>query len=507
MRKTRRQPATVPLDAPEAEWSKALERERALKTLPPGPVGRAEIARLEQTLQLSRTQIYRLVRAFRATPLPRSLLLKPPGPRAGARRLPAEVEQVIAEHLRSRYFQRERPSVAAVHGEIIRDCARQQLARPSLTAVRARIAAWPERAAVVAREGGKAARARYDPVQPGCQPALPLDRVQIDHTQVDVHLVDSVHRLPIGRPWLTVLLDVATRMVLGMHLTLEAPSSAGVALALAHAVAPKQAWLEARDLDLPWPASGLPKTLHLDNAAEFHALALRRGCQQYGIEIQYRPPGRPHFGGHIERLMGTLMRRLQALPGTSFSNVAARGDYPSETRAALSLEELERIIALEILGPYHHERHGGLGEPPIAAWSRGILQRAPSYPVDCQAFRFDFLPCAERIVRRDGIKLFGITYFDRTLAHLVSRIPVKRLIRYDPDDLSAIYVLMPNQEYQRVPYAQLGHPPVSLWEYQAARKVLRQRGRHAVNEQAAFLAIDEQRRVVNAATVSNELKN
>lgn len=174
---------------------------------------------------------------------------------------------MIAEHLRTRYFQREQPSVTAVHGEIIRDCARQQLARPSLTAVRARIAAWPERAAVVAREGGKAARARYDPVQPGCQPALPFHRVQIDHTRVDVHLVDSVHRLPIGRPWLTLLLDVATRMVLGMHLTLEAPSSAGVALALAHAVAPKQAWLEARDLDVPWPASGLPKTLHLDRGA------------------------------------------------------------------------------------------------------------------------------------------------------------------------------------------------------------------------------------------------
>lgn len=78
MQKARLQPATVPHDAPEAEWSKALERERALKTLPPGPVGRAEIARLEQTLQLSRTQIYRLVRAFRAAPQSAAQATRPP---------------------------------------------------------------------------------------------------------------------------------------------------------------------------------------------------------------------------------------------------------------------------------------------------------------------------------------------------------------------------------------------------------------------------------------------
>jgi hypothetical protein len=58
------------------------------------------------------------------------------------------------------------------------------------------------------------------------------------------------------------------------------------------------------------------------------------------------PPATPRFGGHIERLMGTLMTRVHALPGTTGSNVAARGNYPSEARAILTLCEFERILAL-----------------------------------------------------------------------------------------------------------------------------------------------------------------
>jgi hypothetical protein len=37
--------------------------------------------------------------------------------------------------------------------------------------------------------------------------------------------------------------------------------------------------------------------------------------------------GRPHFGGHIERLIGTVMGAVHLLPGTTFANVTkkARG--------------------------------------------------------------------------------------------------------------------------------------------------------------------------------------
>ncbi len=62
----------------------------------------------------------------------------------------------------------------------------------------------------------------------------------------------------------------------------------------------KDLWLCDRELEMAWPACGLPELLHLDNAPEFRSEALERGTREYGINLLYRPIGRPHFGGHIE---------------------------------------------------------------------------------------------------------------------------------------------------------------------------------------------------------------
>jgi putative transposase len=66
--------------------------------------------------------------------------------------------------------------------------------------------------------------------------------------------------------------------------------------------------------------SGLPHMIHVDNAKEFHSEALVRGCQEYGIIIDHRLRRQPQLGGHIERLIGTMMGAVHLLPGTTFSN-------------------------------------------------------------------------------------------------------------------------------------------------------------------------------------------
>lgn len=66
----------------------------------------------------------------------------------------------------------------------------------------------------------------------------PLERVEVDHTLCDVHLVDAAGK-PIGRPWLTLLVDHYSGAVLGYHLSLDPPSSASVIAALKHAILPK----------------------------------------------------------------------------------------------------------------------------------------------------------------------------------------------------------------------------------------------------------------------------
>ena len=124
------------------------------------------------------------------------------------------------------------------------------------------------------------------------------------------------------------------------------PSTISVAMALAQCVAPKDLWLADRELTFQWPVSGLPDLVYMDNSKEFHAEALRSAAQEYGIDLEYRPKGLPHFGGHIERLIGTMMGAVHLIPGTTFSNVAERGVYPSAKKAVMTLSELERWFAL-----------------------------------------------------------------------------------------------------------------------------------------------------------------
>jgi putative transposase len=94
---------------------------------------------------------------------------------------------------------------------------------------------------------------------------------------VDVAVVDEQHRLPIGRPYITVAIDVFSRAIVGMVVTLEPPSALSVGLCLTHMAAGKRAWLERIGVDVAWPMSGKPAELYLDNAAEFKSEALRRG--------------------------------------------------------------------------------------------------------------------------------------------------------------------------------------------------------------------------------------
>ena len=63
--------------------------------------------------------------------------------------------------------------------------------------------------------------------------------------------------------WLTLdlALDDHTRRVLGLHLSLDAPSATAAALAVAKAVLPKADWPSAHDINLVWPMHGPPQVV------------------------------------------------------------------------------------------------------------------------------------------------------------------------------------------------------------------------------------------------------
>jgi hypothetical protein len=82
--------------------------------------------------------------------------------------------------------------------------------------------------------------------------------VQIDHTKLDVIVVDEEQRLPIGRPWITLAIDVYSRMVLGFYISLDPPGAIATSLCIAHAALPKETRLAKRGIVGSWPCWGFP---------------------------------------------------------------------------------------------------------------------------------------------------------------------------------------------------------------------------------------------------------
>lgn len=457
------------------------------------------------------TYTYRLLNRYLVEPRLTSLLPQARGRRQGVSQCSFEIDQLINEVIESMYLTRQRPRLSDLETEIRSRCHTLRLAPPSRKAITARVRLKPRKEVMARREGRKAARDRFAPAVGSLEAAWPLSLVQIDHTLVDVIVVDSAKRAPIQRPWLTLAIDVYSRCVAGFYLSLEPPSATSVALCVAHAALPKQQWLDERKIQGVFPAYGLMSRLHLDNAKEFRSEALRRGCEQYGIAIDYRPVRTPHYGGHIERLIGTMMGKVHLLPGTTFSNVHVKGDLDPEKTAAMTLDELERWLGNAIAGVYHRTVHRSLNTTPIAAWERGIVgdettpgSGEPSAVDDPRRFLIDFLPIERRLVRREGLQLHSIHYWSDLLSVWIGE-PEKMIIRYDPRDLSRIYLLGPDGQYYDIAYRDLRRPPISLWEHRLALKRLREERHAHIDEAAIFRTIDAMREIVDQATTTSKV--
>ncbi|MCX7561439.1 DDE-type integrase/transposase/recombinase [Sulfitobacter sp. F26204] len=358
-----------------------------------------------------------------------ALLPKRRGPKRGSRRLGREVEAIIERVLRQYYLVLEPPSFLRIVGEIQSECGARGFRRPTRRTIKARLDAMDQREVLRKRKGAKAAKQVFEARAGRLEVEQPLEVVQIDHTLADIVLVDQVERKPLARPWLTLAIDVATRVVLGAYVTFDAPSVLSICFCLDHCVWPKSIRTPSSLEQLYWPTAGIPQAIHVDNGRDFRSDAFRSACTEWGISIKYRPPGRVHFGGHIERLIGTTMGAVHVLPGTTQSSPKDKGEYDSAAKASMTLDEFMEWLNLEICR-YHNTRHSGLRRTPLAAWADLGGDDAGRQVVDTDAFRISFLPSERRQLGRTGINLFSIGYWSDAFAPMVGRRARKVTVKY-----------------------------------------------------------------------------
>jgi putative transposase len=302
-------------------------------------------------------------------------------------------------------------------------------------------------------------------------------------------------------------MDVATRVVLGFCLTLESPSRLSVALCLRHAIFPKESWLEAISAAGPWPMFGRPRLIYTDNGADFRSLSFRLGCQRQNINNGYRPVRTPRYGGTVERLLGTFMRRMRLIPGNTFNEILGKKTPHAAEKAVLTLNDLQLWFTNEVTA-YHHEVHRTLGMTPMSAWDgawrtpQGLV--LPPYPADPQTLFTDLLPHEARVISPAGIELYGLRYRCDELAPYVNS-EIKRIVRIDPRDISVISMESPNRGHIQVPWVNRGWPRLSLWEWNEIRSRNRRRGKGA-DPEVVRRCLEENDRLIAQRAAQGQLR-
>jgi putative transposase len=373
-----------------------------------------------------------------------------------SRRLTAEQDSLLQESVDRHYLKQPRPTLAVVFSLVRKDFERRNEGLPvgervpmvGRSAVYRAMTLIDRYTATYCHRGRGEADRKFTLVEDGPATSRHNECWEIDHTTVDVIVIDPVTDLPIGRPIFTILIDRHTRMIMGHHVGWDAPGIQPTVECLRKAISLKDDLLaKVAGLRNPWPAFGIPDETVPDNAKHFKSKDFREVCEQLGIDVGRAPVLKAWFKGRVERVFRTFATGLfHLVPGTTFSNVFERlRENAPEKVAVCTLAELEALLIRFIVDIYNPRRHRILNTSPLLAWAHSVRLhgiRPPPNPADLASR----LALPEwRTVQREGIQYEGLWYTGPELVDILISKRVDRVvkIKVDPNDLTRIHFIHP----------------------------------------------------------------
>jgi|GEM_PF-680534 len=350
-----------------------------------------------------------------------------------------------------------------------------------------------------ARWGKRIADRKHQPVRSQRLARRILERVEIDHSPLKV--VVGTEAGPIGQPWLTVLIDYYSRMVLGFCLGFEPPSYAVLMEALRTAILPKTDLVKRFPrIQGTWPCFGIPERIVCDRGSDLISKDFEQAAFQLGIELDFNPPRTPHFKGTVESFFDNLNDQLlSALPGRTFRSWERRADHNADAGLMLPYEALLEILHLHLVDVYAAAKHPTADKTRREMWLESAAEYPPSLPGSPDDLIVLLARRTERVVTSRGIELSGMFYTSDELMALrgelgANNLDIDRLqVRYNPWDLGEAWVLNPVTEtYIRV--QAVGTALRGMTEYQW--KVLRRAVRERFDEPVHVLSLAASRNAI-----------
>jgi putative transposase len=248
---------------------------------------------------------------------------------------------------------------------------------------------------------------------------------EADHAQLDIHVV-PLRGSRLQSPWMTVIEDGFSRLIMGWALSLY-PSSAEVLAALREAI--------VIDHERgPW--GGVPHVVRFDGGRDFLANAVTRAAAEVGFLVSKTAPYSPYQKGKVERLHLTIRQELiSTLPHYLLGPRRADGKLYTQRRRPLTLEELQEEIRRYVKHYNRARKHSSLGGlTPEEKWasSTTVLD-----VVEPEALRWMMMADETRIVEAKGIR-HGNEYYVAGELHDLRGRTVQ--VRYMPHDKRSIEV-------------------------------------------------------------------
>ncbi|QIZ78781.1 transposase [Ferrimonas lipolytica] len=368
-------------------------------------------------------------------------------------------EQQFFDKAIERYLIPQRPSVAAVY-QFYKDSIRvenlkllgDKVAPISYRAFLDRINRLPPYEVMKARHGKYKADVEFNAIGRHIPPTRALERVEIDHTPLDLILLDDELHIPLGRAFLTLLIDSYSKCVVGFHIGYKEPSYYSVKMALLNAMKPKEELCRRfPQLRNDWPCHGKIETLVVDNGAEFWSKSLEQACLEVVTDIQFNPVKRPWLKPMVERIFGKINSELLiSMPGKTFSNILEKEDYNPAKDAVIRFSTFNELFHQWIIDVYHMESDSRCQWIPYYTWQQSVAH-LPPLPLsndDQKKLEIVLAQSDYRKHRRGGIQIHNLRYDSDKFAtyrkyHTANRGRSEQpsvLVKTNLDDLSYIHV-------------------------------------------------------------------
>ena len=268
--------------------------------------------------------------------------------------------------------------------------------------------------------------------------------MQIDSTRVNVHI--KVAGVKMGyRPWLTVLIDLLTRVITGWHLSLSPPSSLAVSRVILMS-----------STEHPTARRTIPITLFHDNGAENKNHAISQLASDIGFDLQPGAPHYPNHQAHVESNFSSIESRLiHLMGGSTFGKLAQDRPYSSERNPVYDLATLRSRIE-EYIEIYHTTPHSGIHNmAPYQRWDVALKERLNAPETLTEEFATSLgLISVNRTINDGRVSVFGLKWKSPNLSTLGMQLQGenrKAKVYVNPTNLGMVYVSDPRNPHNKFP--------------------------------------------------------